>query len=171
MKECLPEKDREVSKYATVEKNLIVSTNNCVVHLKVPNGQRKDYIAVKMKQDVDKLTKFASKRKNTRLASRQPSAPQQPADSLMQTTTTAASNPPPMSLLPTPRRCVTRRREITPKDDKYSSFLNELRDHAENPDMLKDYVLGLLKNSPDHKSCAEDIDDNQGFIVENTSRD
>ena len=29
MKECLPEKYREVLKYATVEKNLKVSTNNC----------------------------------------------------------------------------------------------------------------------------------------------
>ena len=96
MKECLPEKDREVLKYATVEKNLKVSTNNCVVKLEVPNNQRKDYIEVKTKQDVDKLTKFASKRKNTRLASQQPSAPQQPADSLMPTTTTVASNPSPM---------------------------------------------------------------------------
>ena len=170
-KECLPEKDREVLKYATVEKNLKVSTNNCVVKLEVPNGHRKDYIEVKTKQDVDKLTKFASKRKNTRLVSQQPSAPQLPADCLMQATTTFASNPPPMSFHPTQRRGVTRRREITPKDDKYSSLLNELRDHAENPDMLKDYVLGLLKNSPDHKSCAVDIDDNQGFIVENTFRD
>ena len=38
MKECLPEKDREVLRYATVEKNLKVSTNNCVVKLEVPNG-------------------------------------------------------------------------------------------------------------------------------------
>ena len=64
-----------------------------------------------------------------------------------------------------------RRRELTPKDDKYSSLLNELRDHAENPNMLKDYVLGLLNNSHDHKLCAVDIDDNQGFIVGNTFRD
>ena len=86
----------------------------------------------------------------------------------MQTKTTFASNPPPMLFHTTPRRGVTRRREITPKNNKYSSLLNELRDHAKNPDMLKDYVLALLNNSPDHKSCAEDIDDNQGLIVENT---
>ena len=120
MKECLPEKDREVLKYATVEKNLKVSTNNCVVKLELPNGHRKDYIKVKTKQDVDKLTKFASKRKNTRLASQQPPLP---ADCLMQKTTTFVSNTPPMSFHPTQRRGVTRRREITPKDDKYSSLL------------------------------------------------
>ena len=180
MKECFPEKDREILKYAVTDKHLKVSTNNCAVKVEVTiNEGRREFVEVRTENDVDRFENVATKRRTRKQVNSVPSQPMEVnafGNPNVQSNSFTASSLqlPPLTYNPIanyhqPIIGSKRAREPTPAEDRYEQLLQDLREKVSDPETLKDFVLGMVGNSPNPKSCAVDnehISSNDTFRAE-----
>ena len=147
--QCIPEKDREILKYAVTEKLLKVSTNNCAVKVEVTNNEgRREFVEVQTKNDVDRFENVATKKRTRKQVNSVPSQPMEVnalGDPKVQSNSFTASSLqlPPLTYHPIPNYHQPiigskRAREPTPAEDQYEQLPQDLREKVSDPETLED---------------------------------